>query len=122
MVQREARVALEAHRDQLIAAMYANSNFSGEEGGEARADAIRSLEKHFARAITSLYYPKAFKQDEIDWNNPFWSAAKRSQERLKKFMEGMQGVSPKETVEQAAGMSKEQVEARTSGRQAIDQI
>ena len=106
----------------MIAALYANSNFAGEEGGNDRAEAIKGLEKHFNKAITTLYYPDAFKADDIDWNSPFWSAAKRSQERLKKFMEGMTGASPQQTVAQAAGMSKEQEEARQESRSSIDQI
>jgi hypothetical protein len=122
MVQREARQQMEAQRDQLIAALYANSNYGGEEGGQLRADAIKGLEEHFAKAITTIYYPNAYKSQEIDWNNPFWQAAKRSQERLKKIMDALEGQAPQQTMQDAVEMSKEQIEARTAGRQAIDQI
>jgi hypothetical protein len=122
MIQREARQQMEAQRDQLIAALYANSNFSGEEGGNARAESIKGLEEHFAKAITMVYYPNAFKQKEIDWDNPFWQAAKRSQNRLKKMMETLEGQAPQQTMREAVEMSKEQIEARQDSRKSIDQI
>jgi len=118
MIQRQARASLEAQRDQLIAALYANSNFSGDEGVEARAENIKSLEKHFNKAITLVYYPKAFKDKEIDWENPFWQAAKRSQERMKQLMDSMQGQA--DTLE--SSISPEQAKAREDSKRDIDQI
>lgn len=122
MIQREARASLESQRDQLIAALYANSNFSGEEGAEARAETIKTLEKHFNKAITLVYYPDAFKGQEIDWDNPFWQAAKRSQQRMKQLMDSMQGQA--ETLETSSGMgiSPKQEKAREDSRRSIDQI
>lgn len=122
MIQRETRAQLESQRDQLIASLYANSNFGGEEGSEARAESIRELEKHFNKAITLVYYPNAYKQQEIDWKNPFWKAAKRSQERMAKLMEQLSGDQQAQTMQQVAEMSKEQIEAREDSRRSIDQI
>lgn len=122
MIQREAAVELRNQRDMIIAALYANSNFSGEEGGEARADSIKSLDRHFNKAITSVYYPNAYKEKDIDWSNPFWQAAKRSQERMAKLMESLEGTSPRDTMQDAAAMSKEQIEARQDSQRSIDQL
>lgn len=106
----------------IIAAFYANSNYSGEEGGQHRADSIKSIDRHFNDAITVIYYPNAFKKKDIDWEDPFWAAAKRSRERLTEFVGAMEGTSPTETMEEATGMSKEQMEARRDSRRSIDQI
>lgn len=122
MVQREGAAELRRQRDMIIAGLYANSNFTGDQGGTDRADNIKSLERHFNKAITVIYYPRAFKEKDVDWDNPFWSAAKRSRERLTKLMQSLEGTAPQTTMEEATGMSKEQMEARTNSRRSIDQI
>lgn len=74
----------------MIAALYANTNMDMKENN--RSERIKDLETHFNRAIEMIYNdgrnPDA---EEIDWNNPFWAAARRAYQRKNIEIEGAQG-------------------------------
>lgn len=82
MVKREAVKSVESQKHQMISALYANSAFDKTEKGiKVRQDQIKEIESHFNKAIELIYNPELHKEQEIDWNNPFWAAARRAQQR-----------------------------------------
>lgn len=90
MVKRQARESIDAQKHQMIAALYANSAFDEDKKGpEERKKRIESFERHFDSAIEAIYHPERQASNEIDWDNPFWAAAKRARERQKAMIEGM---------------------------------
>lgn len=107
MVKREARADMTAQKNLMISSLYANSLFDeSEENVKARTERIKSIEKHFNRAITLVYDPHAFDHEtaEIDWDNPFWQAARRSIERNKALVAGEPTATVERMVdEEAAG-------------------
>jgi hypothetical protein len=122
MVKRQAVASIESQKYQMIAALYANSAFDeSEEGIKARAERIKGLEEHFTKAIELVYHPELHRDEtpEIDWDNPFWAAAKRAQQRR---MERFAGENDGTTVGQVVEMDKEQLEARQRSRRSIDQL
>lgn len=89
MVKREAVKSIEAQKHQMIAALYGNSAFDeSKEGMKSRDERIKGIEKHFNKAIEIVYNPESAKDPELDWDNPFWAAAKRSKERRIEQFEG----------------------------------
>lgn len=122
MVKREARAAIETQKMHMIAALYANNVFDeSEEGLKARKERIDTLEESFDKAITLVYDPHAYDHEkgDIDWDNPFWAAAKRAEDRRKALFAQASGDAP---VQQAVEMDDKQFEARNRAREAIDQF
>ena len=81
MVKREAKDAIETQKMHMVAALYANSAFDeSTEGLKARTERIETLEEAFDKAITLIYNPDAYEAEkpDVDWENPFWAAAKRA--------------------------------------------
>jgi hypothetical protein len=122
MVKREARTAIETQKMHMVAALYANSAFDeSEEGLKARGERIDTLEEAFDKAITLIYNPHAYddeKAQEIDWDNPFWAAAKRAQQRRQALL-GQ--VGSEETVQQAVELDSKRAEIRQKAHQEFDQ-
>lgn len=115
MVKRQAVESIERQKIQMIAALYANSAFEDSDDNiQIRAKRISDLEGHFNKAIELVYNPELHKQEEIDWTNPFWAAAKRSYDRKLEEIRGRQRVSDV--------VSPEQIEARRESRRKIDQL
>lgn len=82
MIKRETRTSIEAQKHQMISALYANSAFDeSEKGVEARQERIKGIEEHFNKAVEMIYHPELHKETDIDWDNPFWAAARRAKER-----------------------------------------
>lgn len=83
-VLREAIARLDAQRDAIIAATYANSVY--EEHKEAkREEVIQNVERHFDQVIASLKAaargetdPFEDEEDDFDESNPFWAAMRRN--------------------------------------------
>lgn len=122
MLKREARASIESQKHQMIAALYANSAFDeSKDGTKARAEQIKQIEKHFNRAIELVYNPDLPSSDEkeIDWENPFWAAAKRAQQKRQEIVSASLGNS---TVQQVLDMDEEQIRAREESRRQIDQL
>lgn len=118
IVQREAVQSIESQRTQMIAALFANPNWDGD-NAEKRTEQIQQLNGHFNKAIETIYFPKGAEPD-IDWNNPFYAAAKRGLEKTRQKY-GITGKSMGEVVEMSTAMDQEQIRARIESRQAIDQ-
>lgn len=84
----------------MIAAAYTNPNWDGKENAEKRSEYIRDINKHFNAAITRIYYPDGPKEQEIDWDNPFYAAHKREIERTRELINGqLQGRTAGEVLE-----------------------
>jgi hypothetical protein len=120
IIQREAVESIETQRVQMISALFANSNWDGD-NAQARADHIKELNGHFNDAIELVYYPQG-KEDEINWNNPFWAGAKRGLEKTKLKYGLADGDTVGEVIELTTDSDQEQIKARLESRQAIDQM
>lgn len=118
MVQRQAVQSIEAQRMQIIAALYSNPNWDDERA--ERSERISELNDHFNEAIELVYYPDARKEPEIDWNNPFYAAAKRGIERTREKHRMLIGDAS--TMRDVVEMEEEQITARDKSRRDIDQI
>jgi hypothetical protein len=118
MVKRQAVEAIETQRIHMIAALYANPNWDDEKS--ERPKQLRELEQHFNRAVKLIYDPESGKDDEveIDWDNPFWQAHKRAQDRIYKARPELRDKEVGEVIE----MDKKQLEARRRSREEIDQL
>lgn len=80
MVQRKAAESIEQQKHQMVAALYSNPNWDDEKND--RPKQIEALEANFNKAIELVYAPEEVKKPvEIDWDNPFWAAAKRAYEK-----------------------------------------
>lgn len=122
MVKREAKVAIETQKMHMVAALYANSAFDeSEEGLKARKERIDTLEEAFDKAVTMIYNPRAYEHEkgDVDWENPFWAAARRAQERREALLSQVAG---SKTVQQAVELDDKQIEARETARREIDQL
>lgn len=119
LVKRQAREAIEAQKNQMIGALYANPNWDDSKAD--RAARIKELEGHFKLAIELIYDPNADRKHEqqIDWSNPFWSAAKRAHERNLQLLASVKG---DEEQREAMEFDAEQLKARQRSREAIDQL
>lgn len=106
MVKRESVKAIEEQKIHMISALYGNSAFDeSDEGLRERANRIKKLEEHFTKAIELVYNPELHKEKEIDWNNPFWAAAKRSYDRK---LEQLRGVRPDVSVREVVSQQEPQ--------------
>lgn len=61
----------------MIAALWANSGFEGQDGANARRQAIEELEEHYDSAVRSILMKTVDPEEEIDTDNPFFAAAER---------------------------------------------
>jgi hypothetical protein len=121
IVQREACEAIERQRQDMITALFANPNWDGE-NSQLRADHIQELNRHFNDAIELVYYPEGT-GDDIDWNNPFYAAAKRGLQKTRlKYGIQQAGESIGEVIEMSTKQDQEQIRARLESRKEIDQI
>lgn len=78
MLKRELVADLDKRKSALVGALWANSNWDGEEAD--RGAAIDNLEKSYEKSVGIVYgYIEADEPDEddIDWEDPFFAAAKR---------------------------------------------
>lgn len=63
----------------MVAALFSNPNWDDEKND--RGKRLEELEENFKKAVELVYAPEKQKQvEEIDWDNPFWSAARRAYE------------------------------------------
>lgn len=102
MVKREAVKSIETQKLHMVASLHANSAFDeSEKGLKERQKRIEDIERHFNKAIEIVYNPELHKEVEIDWNNPFWAAAKRAQQRrMERFRGEARTTTVAEVVEQ----------------------
>lgn len=75
---------LERRKDMMIAALWSNSGFEGNEGGQARNRAIADIESNYEEAVYAILSGArpGEEEEKIDEENPFWQAAKKGQEKI----------------------------------------
>ena len=66
----------------MIAALWANSGFEGQEGANLRTQAIEQLEENCAEVTMAILSGGTGEEEEIDKDNPFFAAAERGMERI----------------------------------------
>jgi len=120
IIQREACESIESQRMQMISALFANSNWDGD-NSQARADHIKELNQHFNNAIELVYYPRG-REDDIDWSLPWYAAAKRGLEKTRLKYGIQDGDTIGEVIELTTESDQEQIKARLESRKAIDQM
>lgn len=64
----------------MISSLWANSNYDDDKG--TRQKAIEEIENNFNEAIMAVFGKDNTQEEEIDENNPFFSSAKKGQEKL----------------------------------------
>lgn len=67
---------LERRKEMMISALWANSGFEGQDGANARRDAIEELETNYEEAVSGILGGTE-PEPEIDKSNPFFAAAER---------------------------------------------
>lgn len=86
-MRRELIENLERRKDMMIAALWSNSGFEGNEGAQARNNAISDIESNYEEAVYAILAgstPGEQEEELIDESNPFWQAAKKGQEKIQK--------------------------------------
>lgn len=68
---------LERRKEMMISALWANSGFEGQDGANARRDAIEELETNYEEAVSGILGGTVPEEQEIDKSNPFFAAAER---------------------------------------------
>jgi hypothetical protein len=119
IVRREAVQSIELQRTNMIAALFSNPNWDGEENTSKRQEYITELNKRFNEAIEAIYHgPK--KEPDIDWDNPFYAAAKRGLERTRQKF-GLTGQTAEEVLETSTEEDQARIKARLEARGSMDQ-
>jgi hypothetical protein len=97
-IKRQLVEELRERKEKIAAALYANTNWDGKENSPKRDNMIKSLQEQLQSEIEIIYGDGPESQDEIDWEDPFWSAVPRSsdedvQAEAQRYQEGVeQGV------------------------------
>lgn len=82
-MRRRLTDTLERRKEMMIAALWANSGFEGQDGANARREAIEELEEHYDNAVKNILFGSMQEaEDEIDKTNPFFAAAERGLARI----------------------------------------
>jgi hypothetical protein len=79
-MKRKVVETLEGRKDQMISALWSNSNYDDDKG--TRQKAIEEIEANFQSAISQIISNETSAEEEIDESNPFFVAAKKSQQKL----------------------------------------
>lgn len=79
-MKRELVERLEQRKEMMVAALWANSGFEGQEGATARTNAIEELENQFSEVAQQIYM--GFVEDEIPTDNQFWAAANKGVKQI----------------------------------------
>lgn len=107
-MKREIAESLERRRDDMISALWANSNYDDDKG--TRKNAIEEITNNFDEAIAQIFGAKQAEEDEIDDDNPFFQAAQRGQEKLLESVNysaaADEGTEVREVVNYAAGIDQ----------------
>ena len=127
IVVREAVESIEQQRRDMIAACYSNPNWDGKDNADKRKQYLDDLNRHFNEAITAVYHPHGPREQDVDWNNPFFAAHKReiarTQEALRLMQEGTDPADEVPEVAEAKAEPEPQASSNGKGRYSdIDQI
>jgi hypothetical protein len=76
-MRRKLIETLERRKEMMIASLWANSGFEGQEGANARRDAIEELEENYEEAVENILGGTSESEPDIDKSNPFFAAAER---------------------------------------------
>ena len=80
-MKRKVVETLEVRKDQMINALWSNSNYDDDKG--TRQKAIEEIEANFESVIFQVFDGNSVEQEEeIDESNPFFVSAKKGQEKL----------------------------------------
>jgi hypothetical protein len=71
---------LETRKEMMVAALWANSGFEGNEGASARNNAIEELENQFSEVAHQIYH--GFHENEVPTDNQFWAAANKGVKQI----------------------------------------
>lgn len=107
----------------MVAALYSNPNWDDE--ANDRTAHIKRLNKHYNETIERIYHPERFKELDIDWDNPFWQAHKRSIQRTReKFGLANRELTMQNVIDsEAAEVAKfRELERRAAMRSQVDQL
>ena len=81
MLKRELVDELRARKNSMISSLWANPSWDGEEAD--RPGVIEQIEEDFDRAVSQVYgSPVEDDGEEIDWEDPFFAAAKRGMDKI----------------------------------------
>lgn len=87
-MKRKLTETLEKRKEMMVAALWANSGFEGQEGANARKASIQQLEEHYDEAVARIWSPTGRlpeeEEEEIDEKNPFFAAAKKGMKEIEK--------------------------------------
>jgi len=74
-----------SHRRALeTAALWGNTNLDTEENENARQTLMQSIDTSYSTAIKMVYGEEVdLPEKEVDWDDPWWAAAKRGMEKRK---------------------------------------
>ena len=79
-MKRKVVETLESRKDQMISALWSNSNYDDDKG--TRQKAIEEIEGNFQSAVRQIFSGETLQQEEEIDGNPFFVAAKKSQKKL----------------------------------------
>ena len=75
--------SLDRRKEMMIAALWANSGFEGQDGANARREAIEDLEMHYDEAVEKIHSGvQAEPEEEIDTDNPFWGQMQKGMDKI----------------------------------------
>lgn len=116
MVQRKGVENIERQKHQMVAALYSNPNWDDQDND--RPQRIKDLEENFNSAIELIYSDDdSGGEEEIDWDSPFWAAAKRAYELkgIKIDEAGLESIRENPEI-------VDQLEERRKAQKSIDQL
>lgn len=94
MCKRLLEKEIKQRKVAMIAALWANGNL----GGDDLNNAVDEIETNYDRAISFIWGAVPEEEPDIDWEDPFFAAAKRGMDNLDTL--GTEGaVPPEATVE-----------------------
>lgn len=112
MLKRQAAEGIEAQKRQMTAAIYSNPNY----GSDDITKAVEGLDEHYKKALESIYpkpgaQERKQRQQEPDWNNPFWAGAASSYAKQREALERMRAAGdPRASVADVAKLEEKRAE------------
>ncbi len=79
-MKRELVEKVEKQKDLLVAALWANTNWDGEEAD--RGKALEDIEDNFNKTVEMIHTGKKPKEASIDWEDPFFSSVKKGMDAI----------------------------------------
>lgn len=80
MLKRELVDELRQRKNAMIASLWANPSWDGEEAD--RPGVIEQIEEDFDGAVAQVYGAPGQDEEDIDWEDPFFAAAKRGLDKI----------------------------------------